>query len=121
MEFKEFRSMISDHFNEMTKNVDRLFEVGIDKDEMWNVYLDSFPDGTNEIYRKRRKYDCSCCRQFIKQIGNVVTIKGNKLETIWDLDIHDDKFEPVAKAMSDFVRRHCVTDEMCIRDRNSEE
>ena len=75
MEFKEFRSMISDRFNEMTKNVDRLFEVGIDKDEMWNVYLDSFPDGTNEIYRKRRKYDCSCCRQFIKQIGNVVTIK----------------------------------------------
>lgn len=52
MEFKEFRSMISDRFNEMTKNVDRLFEVGIDKDEMWNVYLDSFPDGTNEIYRK---------------------------------------------------------------------
>ena len=110
MEFKEFRNMISDHFKEMTKNVDRLFEVGIDKDEMWNVYLDSFPDRTNEIYRKRRKYDCSCCRQFIKQIGSVVTIKNNKLETIWDLDIHDDKLEPVVKAMSDFVRRHCVTD-----------
>lgn len=110
MEFKEFRNMISDHFKTMTKDVDRLFEVGVDKDEMWNVYLDSFPAGTNEIYRKRREYDCSCCRQFIKQIGNAVVIKDNKLETIWDLDIHDDKFEPVAKAMSDFVRRHCVTD-----------
>lgn len=110
MEFKEFRNMISDHFKTMTKDVDRLFEVGVDKDEMWNTYLDSFPTGTNEVYRKRRKYDCSCCRQFIKQIGNAVVIKDNKLETIWDLDIHDDKFEPVAKAMSDFVRRHCVTD-----------
>lgn len=110
MEFKEFRNMISDHFKTMTKDVDRLFEVGVDKDEMWNTYLDSFPAGTNEVYRKRREYDCSCCRQFIKQIGNAVVIKDNKLETIWDLDIHDDKFEPVAKAMSDFVRRCCVTD-----------
>ena len=110
MEFKEFRNMISDYFKTMTKDTEWLFEVGVDKDEMWNVYLDSFPAGTNEIFRKRRKYDCSCCRQFIKQIGNAVVIKNNKLETIWDLDIHDDKFEPVAKAMSDFVRRHCVTD-----------
>lgn len=110
MEFKEFRNMILDHFKTMTKDVERLFEAAVDKDEMWNTYLDSFPDGTNEIYRKRREYDCSCCRQFIKQIGNVVVIKNNKLETIWDLNIHDDKFEPVAKAMSDFVRKHCVTD-----------
>lgn len=110
MEFKEFRTMIAEHFKTMTKDTEWLFEVGVDKDEMWNVYLDSFPAGTNEIYRKRREYDCSCCRQFIKQIGNAVVIKDNKLETIWDLDIHDDKFEPVAKAMSDFVRRHCVTD-----------
>lgn len=110
MEFKDFRNMISDHFKTMTKGVDRLFEVGVDKDEMWNTYLDSFPTGTNEIFRKRREYDCSCCRQFVKQIGSAVVIKNNKLETIWDLGIHDDKFEPVAKAMSDFVRRHCVTD-----------
>lgn len=110
MEFKEFRNMISDHFKTMTKDVDRLFEVGVDKDEMWNTYLDSFPTGTNEIFRKRREYDCSCCRQFVKQIGSAVVIKNNKLETIWDLGIHDDKFEPVSKAMSDFVRRHCVTD-----------
>ena len=110
MEFKDFRNMISVHFKTMTKDVDRLFEVGVDKDEMWNTYLDSFPTGTNEIFRKRREYDCSCCRQFVKQIGSAVVIKNNKLETIWDLGIHDDKFEPVAKAMSDFVRRHCVTD-----------
>ena len=62
MEFKDFRNMISDHFKTMTKDVDRLFEVGVDKDEMWNTYLDSFPTGTNEIFRKRREYDCSCCR-----------------------------------------------------------
>lgn len=106
--FKEDVSYDFKNYREAT--ITWLFEAGVDKDEMWNVYLDSFPAGTNEIYRKRREYDCSCCRQFIKQIGNAVVIKDNKLETIWDLDIHDDKFEPVAKAMSNFVRRHCVTD-----------
>ena len=45
MEFKEFRNMISDHFTTMTKDTEWLFEAGVDKDEMWNVYLDSFPAG----------------------------------------------------------------------------
>lgn len=109
MTFKEFRGEVSNHFNHMTKDVDYLFEVDVDKDELWNLYLDSFPSGTNEIYRKRREYDCSCCRQFIRQIGNVVTIKNNTVETIWDLDINDGKFSVVAKAMSNYIHNHIVT------------
>ena len=38
MEFKEFRNMILDHFKTMTKDVERLFEITVDKDEMWNTY-----------------------------------------------------------------------------------
>lgn len=109
MTFKEFREEVSNHFNHMTKDVDYLFEVDVDKDELWNLYLDSFPSGTNEIYRKRREYDCSCCRQFVRQIGNVVTIKNNTVETIWDLDINDGKFSVVAKAMSNYIHNHIVT------------
>ena len=66
MEFKDFRKAIQDHFEKMVADVNTLFEVEVDKDEMWNTYLDSYPTGTNLIYRKRREYDCSCCRQFIK-------------------------------------------------------
>ena len=108
MTFKEFRNEVSNHFNHMTKDVNYLFEVDVDKDELWNLYLDSFPSGTNEIYRKRREYDCSCCRQFIRQIGNVVTIKNNTVESIWDLNIDDGTFSVVAKAMSNYIHNHIV-------------
>lgn len=85
MLFTEMRNMLNEHFYEMTKDVTHLFSVLIDKDELYNLYLDSFPEGTNEIYRERREYDCSCCRGFIKAIGNVVVIKDNQIETLWDI------------------------------------
>ena len=109
MEFKEFRNELQKHFTEMTKDATHLFEVEVDKDEMWNTYLDSYPAGTNEIFRKRREYDCSCCRQFIKNIGNAVVIKDNTIITIWDLNLGDEKYQVVADAMAAFIRSKAVT------------
>lgn len=109
-EFKDFRNEIQKHFTEMTKDAACLYEVNIDKDELWNLYLDSFPAGTNEIYRKRREYDCSCCRHFIKQIGNVVSIKNGKVHTIWDVELNDDTFQVVADALKSFILDEKITD-----------
>ena len=110
MEFTEMRDRLISNFNEMTKDATHLFEVSIDKDEMWNTYLDSFPAGTNEIYRERREHDCSCCRQFIKTIGNAVVIKDRKVTTIWDFRTGDTTFQPVLDAMSAFIKSHAVSD-----------
>ena len=109
MEFKDFRKAIQNHFEKMVADVDKLFEVEIDKDEMWNTYLDSYPTGTNMIYRKRREYDCSCCRQFIKTIGNAVSIKDGKVDTIWNIDIGDEKFQVVADTMDAYIRSKSVS------------
>lgn len=110
MEFTEMRDKLMEHFNEMIKDIDHLFEVAVDKDELWNLYLDSFPAGTNEIYRERRWHDCSCCRQFIKTIGNAVTIKDNKIETIWDFRTDDTTYQPVLNALSAYIKSHAVSD-----------
>ena len=110
MDFIEMRNKLIEHFNEMTKDIDRLFEVDVDKDEMWNLYLDSFPAGTNEIYRERRYHDCSCCRHFIKSIGNAVIIKDNKVTTIWDFKTNDTTYQPVLNALSTFIKSHAVSD-----------
>lgn len=110
MEFTEMRNKLREHFNKMVKDADHLFEVAVDKDEMWNLYLDSFPAGTNEIYRERREHDCSCCRHFIKTIGNAVVIKNNQITTIWDFRTDDSTYQPVLDAVSDFVKSHAISD-----------
>lgn len=110
MEFKEMRNKLMENFNEMVKDVDHLFEVAVDKDELWNLYLDSFPAGTNEIYRERRWHDCSCCRQFIKTIGNAVVIRNNQIVTIWDFRTDDSTYQPVLDALSSFIKSHAVSD-----------
>ena len=110
MEFTEMRDKLGEHFNEMVKDVDHLFEVAVDKDELWNLYLDSFPAGTNEIYRERREHDCSCCRQFIKAIGNAVVIRNNQITTIWDFRTDDSTYQPVLDALSNFIKSHAVSD-----------
>lgn len=110
MEFTEMRNKLMENFNEMVKDVDHLFEVAVDKDELWNLYLDSFPAGTNEIYRERREHDCSCCRQFIKTIGNAVVIRNNQIVTIWDFRTDDSTYQPVLDALSSFIKSHAVSD-----------
>lgn len=110
MTFDRLVTLMQAHVTDMCTGVKHLFEVELDKDELWNLYLDSFPAGTNEIYRKRREYDCSCCRQFIKQFGNVVTIKNGRMTTIWDFETDDPVFQPVLTALNEYVRGHAVSD-----------
>lgn len=109
MNFIEFKEKLQNHFAEMTKDIKYLFEVEVDKDELWNLYLDSFPAGTNEIYRERREHDCSCCKQFIRNIGNAVVIKNNQVHTIWDLELGDTTYQPVVDALSAYIKSHAVT------------
>lgn len=110
MEFKKIVKLMQENFNQRAKEVNNLYEVGVDKDELWNLYLDSFPKGTNTIFRTRREYDCSCCRHFIKTIGNVVFLKDGVINTIWDIDINDDVFKPVFKALSKYIKSRAISD-----------
>lgn len=110
MEFLHLKKALQENFKEITKDVNVLFEVDVDKDELWELYLDSFPEGTNKIYRERREYDCSCCRQFIKTIGNAVVIKDNKLHTIWDFEVNDTNVQVVLDTLSQFIKSKAVSD-----------
>lgn len=110
MDFLEFRNRLADNFSVITQDVTHLFEVHLDKDELWNLYLNSFPEGTNEVFRERREHDCSCCRHFIKTLGNVVIIKSNEVQTIWGFQTGDTTYQPVINALDTFVKAHVVSD-----------
>lgn len=108
--FMKFKRALQEHFDVMQKEATHLFEVNVDKDELWNTYLESFPVGSNEIFRKRGIEDCDCCRQFIKNIGSAVTIKDNQIHTIWELNLGDTIYQPVCDALDAFVKAHTVVD-----------
>ncbi len=105
--FRPFRQSLIEHFNKMS-DVSALFEVDVDKDVLWNLYLDSFPEGTNEIFRERREHDCQSCRAFIKALGNVVQIKDNKVVTLWDFEAGE--YQPVVDALSSYIKSRPVVD-----------
>lgn len=103
-ETNELNELIKKRFEEISFGENILFEVDVDKSELWELYLNSFPEGTNEVYRERREYDCNGCKNFIKRIGNVVTIKNGEVFTVWDVVTGESKFQPVVNAMNEFVK-----------------
>jgi hypothetical protein len=115
MLFKEFKKIHQKHMTEMFANASALFITAMDKDDLWETYLESFPPGTNNLYRKRREFDCSCCKNFIRGFGNVVAIKNNDLVSIWDFDTNDDMFQPVMRKLSQKVRSASIQDVFVIK------
>ncbi len=107
-DFKKFRALLQDHFNEMVKGENPLFVTDADEDELYNLYLDSFPAGTNPIFRKRREYDCSCCRRFVKNIGKLVSFMDGQMATVWDFDTKSDKYQPVVDALAAYVKSRTI-------------
>lgn len=107
-DFKEFRALLQDHFNEMVKGENPLFITDADEDELYNLYLDSFPAGMNELFRKRREYDCSCCRRFVKNIGKLVAFDDGKMITVWNFDAKSAKYQPVVDALDAYVKSRTI-------------
>lgn len=107
-DFKKFRALLQDHFNEMVKGENPLFITDADEDELYNLYLDSFPAGTNELFRKRREYDCSFCRRFVKNIGKLVAFDDGKMITVWDFDAKSAKYQPVVDALDAYVKSRTI-------------
>ena len=101
--FAKFNLSIQKHFKDVFASQDNIFTVDVDKDKLWNLYLSSFPAGSNPIFRERTKHDCNCCKQFIRAIGNVVTIVDNKVHTIWDIKVEDPNYQAVADALDEYI------------------
>ena len=45
-----------------------MFIADVSGDELWELYLASFPEGTDPIYIENTVHDCNCCRNFCKEL-----------------------------------------------------
>ncbi len=106
-QFHAFAAQVHAQFNTMSAG--ELFTTNVDKDVLYAAYLAAFPEGTNPVFRVNTEHDCSCCRNFIKNIGGVVSIVNGELVTVWDsLDVQE-PYATVAGILGAIVRGSSVT------------
>lgn len=114
-DFSVLRDAITARFNEMLKQP--VFEAAIDRDFIWELYLDSFPEGTNPIFRQRTEHDCSCCRNFVKNMGGAVNIVNGQIQTIWDVQVGG-QYQPVVDTLAEYVRTTPIRN-LCVKSEGS--
>lgn len=107
----QIRKALQAQLNKMTESSKNLFRVAVDSDKLWELYLASFPEGTNEILKERRQYDCQHCKQFVRNNGNIVSIESdNKIVSIWDIPGLDTPFKEVCSALSAYIASCSIKD-----------
>ena len=105
--FHNFAQAVQARFAALSQH--ELFVTNPDKDALWSAYLNAYPKGTNPIFRERTEHDCSYCRQFIKNLANVVALVDGKLLTLWDNpEAFEYPYDVVATALREFTRGHPI-------------
>lgn len=75
--FSQLKKQVQDNFKELSKQ-QTLFYVTIDRDEIWNQYLNGF----DEAYKQH--HNCNCCKSFLRQYSGIVGIVDGVRVSIWD-------------------------------------
>jgi hypothetical protein len=89
---------------EQFKQDNELFYVDIDRELIYARYIDGFD--TEELKQEHR---CNCCKSFLRQFGGIVSIKNNKIVSIWDnLDVTNE-YKQSVKNLSEYIHSLPVT------------
>lgn len=99
--FHTIKKNVQDQFTKMTKGNPTLFYVDVAKNELFDAYINALPDD------EKASHICNCCRQFINNYGNIVTIKNGKLQTLWDFE-NVAPYDKVPSALSGIIRAKAI-------------
>lgn len=106
-DFAPFSKAIHNRYNQLAKN--NLFVTTEDHEALIAHYLASFPEGTNPVYITNTEHDCSCCKNFIKNLGNLVAVVDGKIETVWDVKGLAFPYDVVAASMHAYIKGQAIT------------
>lgn len=101
LDFRTIKRPIEKQLKEMSKG--QLFKVDVSKDLLWDTYINSFPDEANPMFRERTSHDCNADKNFIRNVGGVVSIVDGKMISIWDIPEIGNAYDDVVKALSTLV------------------
>ena len=74
--FKDLKKQVRGSFDTLSKG--ELFYVNIDRDAIWEQYLNGFDESV------KQEHNCNCCKSFLRQYAGIVAIIDNKKMSIWD-------------------------------------
>lgn len=103
MNFNEFTALLINEFKTFSSPSVTLFETETDSEEIVNIYLDAFVEGSNPIFRERREMDCSTCKYFLRKVGSLVKIVDNKKVSFWNFKTGDPIYQKVVDALAVYV------------------
>ena len=86
MSFLKLQKQIENQFQELVKT-GKLFRVNISGKELWDLYLNSFEE--HPIWRVNSVHNCDNDRHFFERYANVITIKDNKIVSMFDFVLHN--------------------------------
>lgn len=109
MEFSPFQEAVYAKFKELTAEGVVVLRTDAPVADIFDVYLDAWPEEHNQIFREKREHDCNCCKQFIRAVGNLVAYVDGELVSVWDVDTGNPVYNQVAATLSVWVKRFPAT------------
>lgn len=77
--FNTLKQQVQQKFNQLQQH--DLFIVDLQKDELFDVYINAIPE------QEQQEYRCHCCRHFLNNYGGIIAIVNNQVLTLWDFDM----------------------------------
>jgi len=110
--FSTFAKIVAASFQAVAE-APQVYVTGVNGDALYQRYLSAFPEGTNPIFKKVTKHECSSCRHFIRRAGSVVSVDDRgAIRTVWDEAAEEapKPYNVVANVLRDDVRAANIAD-----------
>src|SRR5690349_20248513 len=82
--FQKLKQAIQKNFENIMKGQSKLFYKDIDRDKIWDLYLEGFSP------EERQGHNCNCCKSFLRRYSGIVVIDAQlEVKSIWDINLND--------------------------------
>ena len=99
--FIDLKKQVRDNFEKLSKNP--LFYVDIDRDEIFQQYLNGFEEET------KQGHNCNSCKSFLRQYAGIVAIIDNKRVSIWDNIIAEPEYQKSVNNLANYIHSLPIT------------